>query len=159
MIMKTALIVISAIVATAWGYSAGAPESVCDDMTPKHPVEPQKSPLPYTISVSKKEAKGGEIVDITIGGKTFKGFLVQVRNGDKAVGSFQIPDTDKYSKPINCHGTNGSGATHKNAVEKKDLVLKWKAPEASGNYQVYVTVAEDGGTFWAGQPTQKIKIN
>jgi hypothetical protein len=151
--MKTALIVISAIVATAWGYSAGAPESVCDDMTPKHPVEPQKSPLPYTISVSKKEAKGGEVVDITIGGKTFKGFLVQVRNGDKAVGSFQIPDTDKYSKPINCHGTNGvsidrkkerrrlssllqSGATHKNAVEKKDLVLKWKAPEASGNYQV-----------------------
>lgn len=103
--MKATLIVISAVVATAWGYSAGAPESVCDDMIPKHPVLPQKSPLPYTISVSKKEAKAGEIVDITIGGKPFKGFLVQVRNGKNAVGSFQIPDSDKYAKVINCHGT------------------------------------------------------
>ncbi|XP_044268800.1 putative defense protein Hdd11 [Tribolium madens] len=157
--MKTTLIVFSAIVATAWGYSAGAPESVCDDMIPKHPVLPQKSPLPYTVSVSKKEAKPGETIDITIGGKPFKGFLLQVRNGEHAVGSFQIPDTDKLAKSINCHGTKASAATHKNAVEKNNLVLKWKAPEGSGNYQIFVTVAEDGGTFWAHQPSQKIKIN
>ncbi|KAJ3654239.1 hypothetical protein Zmor_013438 [Zophobas morio] len=157
--LKIALVVVSALVATSWGYSAGAPESVCDDMTPKHPVDPQKPPLPYTIAVSKKEAKAGEVVEITIGGKPFKGFLLQVRNGDKAVGSFDIADTDKYAKAINCHGTAGSAATHKNAVDKNNLVLKWKAPEGSGNYQIFVTVAEDGGTFWAAQPSQKIKIN
>ncbi|RZC32835.1 Reeler domain containing protein [Asbolus verrucosus] len=156
--MKT-LIALSALVVAAWGYSAGAPESVCDDMTPKHPVEPQKTPLPYNVAVSRKEAKAGDIIDITISGKIFKGFLLEVRNGDKAVGSFIIPDTDKYAKTINCHGTTASAATHKNAVEKDNLTLKWKAPEGSGNYQVFVTIAEDGGTFWARQPSQKIKIN
>lgn len=101
---KSALVVFASLVALGWGYSAGAPETVCDDMTPKHPVEPQKSVLPYTVSVSKKEAKQGETIDITISGKSFKGYLVQVRNGNKAVGSFVIPETDRYSKTINCHG-------------------------------------------------------
>lgn len=90
------------------GYSGGAPEGVCDDMTPKHPVAPQTTRFPYTISLNKKEVKAGDDVEITIsGGKPFKGYLLQVRDGDKAVGSFVIPDTDKYSKGINCHGSKG----------------------------------------------------
>lgn len=107
MLKGTIFVIFSAMVAVAWGYSAGAPEAVCDDMTPKHPVEPKKTPLPYKISVDRKEAKSGEIVKITIGGKAFKGYFVQVRKGNKAVGSFVIPDTDKFSKIVNCHGAPG----------------------------------------------------
>lgn len=89
----------------AWAYSGGAPEAVCEDMTPKHPAPPQTSRFPYTISVSNKEIKSGDEVEITIsGGNPFKGFLAQVRDGDKPVGSFKIPDTDKYAKTINCLG-------------------------------------------------------
>lgn len=36
------------------GYSGGAPDSVCEDMVPKHPVAPQKSAAPYTITTSAK---------------------------------------------------------------------------------------------------------
>lgn len=99
------LSVFLAVVSIAWGYSGGAPESVCEDMTPKHPATPQISRFPYTISVSKKEVKVREKVEISVsGGKPFKGFLLQVRDGDKPVGSFQIADTDRYAKTINCLG-------------------------------------------------------
>ncbi|XP_019878453.1 putative defense protein Hdd11 [Aethina tumida] len=155
---KLIILTVLAVVSGAWCYSAGAPESVCDDMTPKHPVEPQKSKLPYTVSVNKKEVNAGDVVEITVGGKPFKGVLLQVREGNKAVGSFLIPDDDKYTKAITCHGNKGSAATHKNSTDKKDLVFKWKAPQASGNYVVYLTAAQDGGVFWVAKPTQTIKV-
>ncbi|KAJ8921030.1 hypothetical protein NQ315_015826 [Exocentrus adspersus] len=148
-----------AVVSCAWAYSAGAPESTCDDMTPKHPVEPQKSELPYKVTANKKEVKAGEVVEITVSGKTFKGFLLQVRKGDKAAGQFLIPDDDKYAKASNCHGAKGSAATHKNATDKKSITLKWKAPRAAGKYTVYATVAQDGGVFWVRKPTQEIIVN
>ncbi|WP_369292673.1 Reeler domain-containing protein, partial [Nocardioides abyssi] len=51
-------------------------------MTPKHPVPPQKSRLPYKVSVEKNEVQPGEEVVINISGKVFKGFFLQVREGD-----------------------------------------------------------------------------
>lgn len=99
--------VILALTSYVRAYSGGAPEGVCEDMTPKHPAPPQTSSFPYTVSVSKKEIKSSDEVEITIsGGQPFKGFLVQVRDGDKPVGSFKIPATDKYAKTINCLGGN-----------------------------------------------------
>lgn len=71
--MRLILITLLSIVATAWGYSAGAPEGVCDDMTPKHPVAPQKSRFPYKITLDKTEVKPEEEVLISIIGKPFKG--------------------------------------------------------------------------------------
>ncbi|XP_050309526.1 putative defense protein Hdd11 [Anthonomus grandis grandis] len=146
------------LVASAWAYSAGAPEGVCDDMTPKHPVDPQKSRMPYKISIEKAQVKSGDEVKIGIDGKAFKGFFLQVRDGNKAVGSFQIPGDDKYLKTVNCHGTKASGATHKNSVEKKEMYVTWKAPAKAGKYTVYATVAEDGGTFWAQKPSGIITV-
>ncbi|KAG5883230.1 hypothetical protein JTB14_011422 [Gonioctena quinquepunctata] len=152
------IIVLLSTIACSHAFSGGAPVGTCDDMTPKHPVDPQKSPLPYKISVSKNEIKAGDAVDIVISGKQFKGFLLQVRKGDKAVGQFQIPDNDKYAKAITCHGANKSGATHKNSEAKNNFKLTWKAPKETGKYTVYATVAEDGGTFWARKPTELISV-
>lgn len=42
------------LMAAANAYSTGAPESVCGDMVPKHPVSKQSSPPPYTITTSTK---------------------------------------------------------------------------------------------------------
>ncbi|VEN39079.1 unnamed protein product [Callosobruchus maculatus] len=183
-------------VSYAYGYSAGAPESVCEDMLPKHPVDAQKTKMPYKISVSKNQVKGGDAVDITIGGKTFKGFFLQVRDDKgKPVGEFQIPANDKYAKSVNCHNSKttypqpvmmirefycslwqrfvggqcslheshkdgaDNAATHKNATDKKDFKLTWKAPGSPGKYTVYATVAEDGGTFWVKKPTEVISVS
>ncbi|CAH1183578.1 unnamed protein product [Phaedon cochleariae] len=153
------LLVISCLVACAYGNSAGAPEDSCDDMTPKHPADPQKSPFPYKVTVNRNQVRAGENVEITVGGgRTFKGFLLQVRGGNKAVGQFQNGGGDKYWKTIKCHDNDKSTATHKNATEKKNLKLIWKAPSAPGKYTVYATVAQDGGTFWAYHPTETINV-
>ncbi|KAJ8960901.1 hypothetical protein NQ318_020200 [Aromia moschata] len=115
--------------------------------------------MPYKVHVSKNSVAPGDEVEITISGKSFKGFLMQVRNAEeKSVGQFQIKDDDKYAKATNCFGTPRSGATHKNSAEKKDFTLKWKAPSKPGKYIVYVTVAQDGGTFWVRKPTEVIVV-
>ncbi|XP_066156071.1 putative defense protein Hdd11 [Euwallacea fornicatus] len=155
---KFLIVTLFSLVAAAWGYSAGAPEGVCEDMTPKHPVAPQKSPFPYKVTLDKSEVQPGEEVLITVSGQPFKGFFVQVRESDKAVGTFQIPGNHKYIKTVNCFGTKGSAATHKNAVDKKDVELVWKAPAKAGKYTVYATVALDGGTFWVAKPSGIIKV-
>lgn len=98
------LTIVAALIGGSWCYSGGAPEEVCDDMTPKHPADPQTSEMPYTVSLSKKAVKAGETVQLTVAGKNpFKGFLLQVRDGDKSVGQFKIDGADKFAKTINCH--------------------------------------------------------
>lgn len=99
------LLTILAIAASTYAYSGGAPEGTCEDMKPQHPVDPQSSELPYKIDISKKKISPGDTVDLTIGtDKAFKGFLLQVRKGDKSVGQFVIPEDDKFAKGLGCHG-------------------------------------------------------
>ncbi|XP_045471610.1 putative defense protein Hdd11 [Harmonia axyridis] len=151
-------ILLSAATCT-WAYSSGAPTAVCDDMTPKHPFDPQTSALPYTVSISKKTVKPGEETDITISGKDFKGFLVEVRKGDKAVGSFLVDSKDKDIQALKCHGSSNSAATHSNASVRKSITLKWKAPQEKGELHVLATVAADGAVFWAKKDVGKIVVN
>uniref|UniRef100_A0AAR5PFQ2 Reelin domain-containing protein n=2 Tax=Dendroctonus ponderosae TaxID=77166 RepID=A0AAR5PFQ2_DENPD len=155
---KLMILTVLSVAASAWGYSAGAPEAVCGNMTPNHPASAQKTRFPYKVSVSSDTIKAGEETKINISGKQFKGFLAEVRDGDQAVGSFQIPADDKYLKAINCNGIKGSGATHKNKVEKSDISLTWKAPSTAGKYTVYATVALDGLTFWVAKPSGTINV-
>ncbi|KAJ8983779.1 hypothetical protein NQ317_000339 [Molorchus minor] len=156
---KFVIIALFATISSTWAYSAGAPESTCEDMTPKHPVDPQRSKFPYKIQVSKNQIPPGGEIEITITSKSFKGFVLQVRDkNNKSVGQWQIPDDDKYAKAINCFGTKASAATHKNATDKKNFTLKWKAPASPGKYTVYATVAQDGGTFWVRKPTEVIAV-
>lgn len=102
-------VLLSSIISLTVAYSGGAPEAVCEDMTPKHPAPPQTSRFPYTVSVDKQELRGPkDKLHITISDhKPFKGFLLQVRDGDKAIGQFEISDTDKFAKTITCFGNKG----------------------------------------------------
>ncbi|XP_017784480.1 PREDICTED: putative defense protein Hdd11 isoform X1 [Nicrophorus vespilloides] len=103
MVSATVFVTLSMMVAMATAYSGGAPEDVCVDMTPKHSVDPQKSAFPYKITTDHETVKAGDKVKITISGpKPFKGFLLQVRDGKEAVGKFNVDDSDKYVKTINC---------------------------------------------------------
>lgn len=89
---------------STYANSDGAPKSSCDDMFPRHNVDEQSSEMPYEIVISKTEISPGDTVNITIGkDKSFKGFMIQVRDGDKAVGQFIIPNNDEFSKTLGCH--------------------------------------------------------
>ncbi|GJQ82800.1 hypothetical protein Trydic_g13503 [Trypoxylus dichotomus] len=137
-----------------------APIDTCEDMKPKHPKPPQsEKQFPYKVSVNSNEIKSGEKAEITISGDNFKGFLLQVRDGDTPVGAFDIPDHHRYAKAIGCSGKR-TAATHKNSATKNDLTLDWRPPRGSKgkDYTIYVTVARDGEIYWVNIPTENIKI-
>lgn len=92
-------------------------------MTPKHGKDAQSSELPYKILLSRNAVKPGEVIDITISDKTFIGYLLQVRDGDKAVGQFIIPDDDKYSKTINCHSSKKVSIFWEGVPRKSKLIV------------------------------------
>lgn len=101
----TLALALACVLATVQAYSGGAPRDVCEDMIPKHPVQPQKTQMPYTVKVSKDAIQGGQTVKITISGREgFKGLFVQVRQNKKstAIGQFTFADKDKYMKAISC---------------------------------------------------------
>lgn len=116
--MKLVVLTLLSVIYHCNAYSGGAPEEVCNDMTPQHPVSPQKSQLPYKVSVSKNQIKAGETVEIEVSGGEYKGLLVEVRNGDKAVGEFIVSESDRYYKTINCHGNKN--------VSRKCKIIKMK---------------------------------
>ncbi|XP_056631289.1 putative defense protein Hdd11 [Diorhabda carinulata] len=153
------LLVLFSMIYCCRAYSGGAPATVCGDMIPQHPVDPQSSPFPYKIAVSKDQVQPGQTIEISVNGGSFKGLLLQVRNGDKAVGEFVIPADDRYFKPLTCHGNKNSAVTHKNSADKNSKTLVWKAPNAPGKYRIHVTVAKDGGVFWANVPSKFITVN
>lgn len=80
-------------------------------MTPRHHVDPQKSAFPYNIILSKNKIRAGDIIEITIQGKTpddtLKGLLVQARVGDTAVGSFDVSPSSQYIQLRDCGNSKG----------------------------------------------------
>lgn len=95
-----------AVIPAVLSYSAGAPQDACENMTPQHHVEPQRSAPPYVLEVSKDTIRAGDTVELTLRGQknsnTFKGFMVQARVGNEPVGQFQIAPDYKYAQTLSC---------------------------------------------------------
>lgn len=98
------LLTLLSITCKCYAFSGGAPELVCDDMMPIHLVPPQRSKLPYIVGANNTEIKGGETVQIEIGGGRFKGLMMEVRKGNRATGKFLLDEDENDFKTINCHG-------------------------------------------------------
>ncbi|CAG9826147.1 unnamed protein product [Diabrotica balteata] len=126
-------------------------------MIPKHPFTPQTSQIPYKFGFNKDKIKAGEKVDITITG-TFKGLLLEVREGDNAVGEWVVADTDPDFRTLNCHGNNNTALTHKNAHYKSNVNLTWKAPNKVGKYILYATIGTTVESFWAHEAIKLINV-
>lgn len=106
--MTVLLVLSSALLINA--YSKGAPAGACEDMTPQHHVDPQKSKAPYDFLLSKSSIKAGDTIQVTIKGKTandkIKGLLVQARVGNSPIGKFSVPSNSAYVQTVDCG--NGS---------------------------------------------------
>ncbi|KAH9640923.1 hypothetical protein HF086_015618 [Spodoptera exigua] len=105
MLASYVVLAVSLVVA-ANAYSTGAPESVCGDMVPKHPVPPQSTPPPYKITTSTQTAKAGTPLEIVISGNgpanKIRGLLAQARAGDKPIGKFTLKPSDPFAQLLNC---------------------------------------------------------
>ncbi|KAL0848994.1 hypothetical protein ABMA28_013376 [Loxostege sticticalis] len=157
-------VVLLALVAYAQAYSSGAPEGSCDDMIPRHPVDPQKSKAPYTITTSTKVVKAGTPMEVVISGKdasnTIRGLLLQARQGDKPVGTFAVQPND-YFQLINC-GTPGNAVTHKKHDDKQDkqtVAFTWTPPAGlNDDVKFRATIAYNGAVFWVGVESAPVKV-
>ncbi|XP_072936368.1 putative defense protein Hdd11 [Epargyreus clarus] len=157
-------VVVAMAVAAVQGYGDGAPESACQDMIPRHPVSPQKSPAPYIITTSTKVVKAGTPMEVVISGKssadTIRGLMLQARAGDKPVGTFQISPNDPF-KLLKCSAA-GDTVTHKRHDPKDDkqsVTFTW-TPPANLNEEVKfrATIAYNGAVFWVGVESAPIKV-
>lgn len=141
------------------GFSTGAPEGVCEDMTPKHPATPQESESPYSIILNKKKIAPGGSIKVVVSsppGLKFKGFFVQARVGDTPVGKFA---TTGVSKSINCLGGSQNAATHIDASSKTRVTLTWTAPKDLRESVTFVaTVAKNGAEYWVGQQSEPVAV-
>ncbi|KAJ8726206.1 hypothetical protein PYW07_000904 [Mythimna separata] len=161
-----------ALVAAANAYSTGAPESVCNDMIPKHPVPKQTSPPPYTIETSTKTVKAGTPMEVVVSGNTpankIRGLLVEARNVKPKVpivpeilGTWTLAPNEKVAQLLNC-GAPGNAVTHKKHDEKDDsqtLTFTWTPPAGfTGEVKIRATIALNGAVFWVGVESAPIKV-
>ncbi|XP_045479924.1 putative defense protein Hdd11-like [Harmonia axyridis] len=143
------LFLLGAVIST-WAYPSGAPPNlVCDSMAVKHGIhDPQSSKIPYTVSIVQPDLSPEEETDIIISGDDFKGFFIQVRSGDKAVGSFVTSPEYQDYQTMTCHNHRDSAAIQNDASVKKKVILRWKAPQEKGELKVYITMVKEFATFW-----------
>ncbi|XP_047987245.1 putative defense protein Hdd11 [Leguminivora glycinivorella] len=159
------VLVVVCVAACAQAYSSGAPEGACKDMIPRHPVAPQKSPAPYTITTSSKVAKAGSPIEVVITGKapsnTMRGLLLQARKGDEIVGKFTLKPNDRFAQLMNC-GEPGNAVSHKKHDEKDDqhtVTYTWTPPAGfNGDIKFRATIAHNGAVFWVGVESAPVKV-
>ncbi|XP_055599319.1 putative defense protein Hdd11 [Uranotaenia lowii] len=159
------LLALAMCVGPVLSFSAGAPDTACDDMVPQHHTDPQKTPAPYQILLSKKGIKSGEGVTVTVQGNsakdTIKGLLCQARVGNTPVGSFDVPPNNNYIQTVDCGNSKLSAVTHKKiATAPQSISFNWVAPKGlSENVKMTCTIALNGGVFWVQEKSTDLKVN
>lgn len=156
------LVIIASVFAAAQAFGGGAPTSVCNDLTPKHPAEPQEVASPFTISISKSVIKPGDEVKVTLegtNGNKFKGFIVQGRVGDSIVGSFEVNPNDEEVQFLNCPSGTNNAATHRNPKPKSKISVNWVAPKDLQDVVVFkATFVKEGDIFWVAQASSGLTV-
>lgn len=146
-------------------FSRGAPTSACETLTPSHgrptAIEPQNpKSFPYLIEVDSTHYKlvddndhRNKPITIKLIGsdeEPFKGFLVMGHlhqpngyNVQKLEPVGELKEHLNYPTTgnaiyANCSGNNKHAGvmTHKNAQEKKLVLLEWTPPEQDGDYVI-----------------------
>lgn len=162
-IVLIALVAAPALVAA---FSGGAPKEACGDMVPQHHVDAQKGKSPYSLLVSKKSIRSGDVVQLTLKGNTasdtFKGLLVQARVGNQLVGQFTVPANNPYIQVVDCGNGSYNAVTHKkiSGSPPNSVSFTWQAPQGLAEEVTFqYTTALNGGVFWVGEKSEKIRIS
>ncbi|XP_075214688.1 putative defense protein 2 [Lycorma delicatula] len=136
----------------------------CETLTPVHSHhQPQTSPSPYTITLSKTLVEPSDKIEIRITGKSgiqFKGFMVQARSGDKIInGRFERTNNIGLIDCFDGKENTATNAVHPDRIDKDEVKLIWFAPtNLKDDFNFVVTVVKDFSTFWIGQKSDTIKV-
>lgn len=147
-------------------YPTGAPESVCDTLTPFHGggIPRQTGVAPYRIIPSAQSLSQGQTLRLEIEGNppelAFGGFMVHARSTSppyQVVGRF-APSADGLTKLTACGGPENT-VTHTSSSSKKNLGVEWQAPnDFVGEVIFNGTVAQDYARFWVGINSVSVQV-
>lgn len=157
---------LGSLIPSSHQYPSGAPESVCDTLTPYHGggIPPQQGVAPYRILPSAQSIAQGQTLRLEIAGNppelSFGGFLVHARSTSppyQVVGRF-APAADGLSKLTDCGGSENT-VTHTSPAAKKTLGVEWQAPnDFVGEVIFNGTVAQDYARFWVGIQSVTVQV-
>jgi len=135
----------------AQGYSSGAPRGACDSMRPSHGPGAsvrQGAPPPYALQ-APSSARPGQRVTVSLGGASFKGFMVRALDGaGNSVGRFLAEPSDSW-QAMTCQ-KSADTATHQRGPPYSQLQLTWEAPSSPGTYRLLATVVQEYTEVYAG---------
>ncbi|RUS78476.1 hypothetical protein EGW08_013764 [Elysia chlorotica] len=140
---------LASLASLAAAYPNGAPVGACTTLNPdSHGPSTAKGPSPYTITFSSNTYQPGQVLQVTLSGAPFKGFLIVGRkDGDQTMantGFFQTPKSPDAQ--LQCvGGKDGNGVTHTNNTVKSSISLDWKAPSSAvGDIVFHFTTVRGG---------------
>ncbi|CAG5125494.1 unnamed protein product, partial [Candidula unifasciata] len=115
-------------------YPHGAPDSACATLIPdSHGPSSSTGPSPYILRLSSSTYSPNQVITITLGGASHKGYLVVGRRADgtdpNPVGLFQNPSSE--SRLACATSPTGNGITQTNNTVKATSSFEWRAPSAS----------------------------
>lgn len=146
-------------VARSLASSNGPPSTACSSITPDpshHGASPQTGASPYKVEVSATSVTAGGVIDVTISGDDFKGFLLQARNPqDNPVGSFELVAGSKF---LGCSGLPSATVTHDSSSIKKTKTFRWTAPSEASTVKVVATVVKTRTEFWVKLESPSIEV-
>nr|CAD7574355.1 unnamed protein product [Timema californicum] len=157
--------VLAVLVGRGYAYSRGAPDQVCQSMTPLHQGAPPQTPgtSPFLVTPALLQAGQGSPLKLMVSSPselTFAGFFLQARDPRdplEPLGTFTaVPG---FAQAINCASGVRNAVTHVNSTGKKSLQFEWEPPaDYEGPIQFNATFVQDYSTFWVGVLSDKVEV-
>nr|CAD7199938.1 unnamed protein product [Timema douglasi] len=157
--------VLAVLVGRGYAYSRGAPDQVCQSMTPLHQGAPPQTPgtSPFLVTPALLQAGQGSPLKLMVSSPselTFAGFFLQARDPRdplEPLGTFTtVPG---FAQAINCASGIRNAVTHVNSTGKKSLQFEWEPPaDYEGPIQFNATFVQDYSTFWVGVLSDKVEV-
>ncbi|CAG5120772.1 unnamed protein product, partial [Candidula unifasciata] len=110
----------------AASYSSGAPAPACSalDPSPGHGTSTVNDPSPYNLTFSAASYRPGEVIEVTLDGAPFEGFLILARptlGSSGPVGNFSAGNNSKVACSV----------THNSKTVKSSISFNWTAPSVA----------------------------
>lgn len=144
-------------------YANGKVSKACSGMEPHHHSRGQTSPSPYQLQANSSTYRPGELVQVTLWGQSFEGFLLQARDPAQddpaALGSFVLTDP-RSSQLLNCNKHKDSAVSHTSKSLKSLVRVLWRPPsDPPTQVQFLVTVVSHYDKFWVKVPGPIISLH
>jgi len=160
-LMTSLLLVMTSHVHVTSGFSRGAPQYACKNLTPGHsgaPLKQTEVPAPFSLTLSDGVVVPGGAVDVTVaatGADQFKGFLCVANDAsDVTVQRGAMAAKGDLAQPVFCDKSQADvpyGMTHKSSAGKTTVTFSWTAPQDANlgdEYFIRCVVAQNFSRYW-----------